>query len=129
VNWVGSRQPFHVTAPGKLFLAELGSRELEEFIERSLERYTDATITDGVQLRSALDVVRQVGYATTYEEREIGLVAVAMPVRDMGNAIVATVTISGPAFRVNVDSIPKLLPPLQETTARISWRLGHIKRG
>lgn len=129
IDWVGKRQPLHATAVGKVFLASMPRDRIAEFLREPLTAHTPETITDPGELAAQLDQVRDVGYATTYEEYEIGLAAVAMPIRDLTEQVVAAITISGPAFRVNERSVPGLLEPLASAAATISWRAGHVKHG
>lgn len=129
VDSVGKRQPLHATAAGKVFLAEMSGEDLQTVIDRGLPALTQATVTDGAALRGQLDLIRSRGYATTYEEAEVGLVAVAMPVRGLGGGVVAALVISGPAFRINERTLPRFLAELEPAAARFSWRAGYLKRG
>jgi DNA-binding IclR family transcriptional regulator len=129
VDSVGKRQPLHATAAGKVFLAEMSGEEVQAVIDRGLPPLTQATLTDGAALRKQLDLIRNWGYATTYEEAEIGLVAIAVPVRGLGGGVVAALAISGPMFRVNEQTLPGLLAELESAAARFSWRVGYVKRG
>lgn len=125
---VGKRQPMHSTAAGKVFLAAMSDKELHDVFSHGLPAHTDATITDPIALRQNLDGVRARGFATTFEEYEVGLVAMAAPVRTLGGAVVAALAISGPAFRLNERTLSELLPTLESSAARVSWRAGYPKR-
>lgn len=129
IDPVGSRQPLHATAAGKVFLAAMSGEEVQAVIDRGLPALTQATLTDGAALREHLELIRSRGYATTYEEAEVGLVAMAMPVRGLGGRVVAALVISGPAFRVNERTLPGFLVELEPAAARFSWRSGYLKRG
>jgi DNA-binding IclR family transcriptional regulator len=54
-------------------------------------------------LEADLAIVRERGYSIAIEELEVGLAAIAAPVRDETGAVIATVAISGPAFRITPD--------------------------
>lgn len=125
---VGRRQPMHSTAAGKVFLAAMAEDELQVVISHGLAANTDATLTDPIALREHLAGVRARGFAASYEEYEVGLGAMAVPVRTLGGAVVAALAISGPAFRVNEQSLPALLSKLESSAARVSWRAGYPKR-
>ncbi len=107
----------------------MSPEEVEAVIDRGLSALTEATVTDGAALREQLHLVRSRGYATTYEEFDVGLVAVAVPIRGLGGGVVAALTISGPAFRIHERSLPSLLAELEPAAAKISWRAGHLRRG
>jgi len=76
-NWIGRRTPLHATSSGKVLLAWAAGRQVVEFVEEALARYTPRTITSGAALRAELDRVRELDWASTEEELEIGLIHVA----------------------------------------------------
>ncbi|MGB9594124.1 MAG: IclR family transcriptional regulator [Anaerolineae bacterium] len=125
IGWVGRRMPPHCTAAGKVLLAHLPPDKLERFLQSHLDRLTPRTITDPARLREELDRVRAQGYATAEEELEDGLNALAAPIHDHTGAVVAAVSLAGPAFRVPPVVFPQLAALLLETCARISAELGY----
>ncbi|WP_427918917.1 IclR family transcriptional regulator [Streptomyces sp. cg40] len=129
VDWVGRRAPLHATAAGKLFLAHMAPDQVAEIFARGAEKYTPHTIVDPTTLAAALETVRERGYATTSEEHEIGLAAIAAPIRALDGKVIAAVTLSGPTFRIDEDTVPALAEQLLAAAAKISWRRGHVKRG
>jgi DNA-binding IclR family transcriptional regulator len=129
VNWVGQRSPMHATSAGKVFLAHMPPEQLDALLAEDLERYTPHTVVDPNVLRQQLGLVRDRGFASTSEEHEIGLAAVAAPVRSIDGGVVAAVTVSGPTFRVNEDTIPGLAKHVLAAADEISHRNGHPKRG
>lgn len=129
VNWVGQRSPMHATSSGKVFLAHLPDAELRRYVEEGLTRYTERTIVDPDALASELASVRERGYATTYEEQEIGLTAVAAPVRGHDGDVIAALCVSGPSFRLGPSLLPAIAERLIPAAARISERNGYPKVG
>jgi IclR family acetate operon transcriptional repressor len=125
-NWVGRRVPHYCTGNGKVFLA-FGAAPMPERLERLAAR----TIVDRGSLEMELDAVRAQGYATTVDELEDGLAALAAPVFDAGGRAVAALSISGPTTRLTAARIERLAPTLLEETRELSERLGHndIERG
>ncbi|MDX6231777.1 MAG: IclR family transcriptional regulator, acetate operon repressor [Nocardioidaceae bacterium] len=128
-DWVGKRQPMHATAAGKLFLAEKPEPELQAVIDQGLPALTEATLTDGNALRDQLDRIRAVGHATTYEEYESGLVAIAMPIRALGGRLIGALAVSGPSFRMDAQALAAHLAELAPAAAKVSWRAGYLKHG
>jgi DNA-binding IclR family transcriptional regulator len=63
-------------------------------------------------------------YATAVEELEAGLTAVAAPVRNAEGAVVASISASGPTFRIPADRIPVLAGAVRRAAAEVSRRLG-----
>ena len=106
MNWVGQRTPMHATSAGKVFLASMTPGELEQSLAGGLQRYTERTIVDATILTEQLKTVRSQGYAQTLEEHEIGLAAVAAPIRALDGQVIAALTVSGPNFRVSEQTIP-----------------------
>jgi len=129
VSWIGRRTPFHATSSGKVFLAFKSGEALRTCLAGRLERYTTNTITDRQQLNQALAAVRERGYGFTLEEYEIGLAAIAAPIRDLEGHIVGTVSTSGPTFRINPDTIPSLAEQVVATATEISQRIGQPQPG
>ncbi|MGW2291563.1 IclR family transcriptional regulator [Streptomyces phaeochromogenes] len=129
IDWVGKRAPIHATSSGKLFMAHMTPDELAEIFAKGPEKYTSHTITDPAALAQELETVREQGYATTSEEHEIGLAALAAPIRALDGRVIAAVTLSGPTFRINEDTVPDLAEQLMRAGAKISWRRGYVKRG
>jgi DNA-binding IclR family transcriptional regulator len=127
-NWAGQRIPLHATSDGKVLLAYLPPAEIAEHLE-PLQRFTDHTITTGSGLAAALAEVRQHGYATAVEELEAGLTAVAAPVRNAEGRVVASISASGPSFRIPVGRIPALAGSVRRAAAEISRRLGWTDPG
>ncbi len=76
-----------------------------------------------------LRLFRDRGFACTSEEHEMGLAAIAAPIRSIDGGVVAAVTVSGPTFRVNEDTIPGLAKHVLAAADEISQRNGHPKRG
>lgn len=119
-NWVGRRVPHHVAANGKVFIAFGGAP-----IPPELERFTPRTITSRSALETELERVRTLGYATAIDELELGLAAVAAPVRDADGAVVAALSISGPTSRLTAERIDRLSHVLIEQCETLARRLDH----
>src|SRR5262245_3443662 len=124
-NWIGQRTPLHATSSGKILLAWAEERILDEALD-TLERFTPKTITSRSKLLAELELTRSRGWAATNEELEIGLNAVAAPIRGTGGAVVAAVSVSGPAYRLTVDSFPSVTTPLCAGAEEISGRIGYF---
>ena len=129
VNWVGRRKPMHATSAGKVFLAHMETGQLEDLLAEGLESYTPHTIVDPAALREELALVRQCGWASTMEEQEIGLAAVAAPIRTLDGDVIAAITASGPTFRINEASLAGIAEHVVAAAAEISQRHGYPRRG
>lgn len=125
-NWVGQRTPLHATSSGKVLLAFLPEHEREQILAGKLERYTQNTVTDASILRAQLDAVREQGHASTVEELELGLNAVAAPIRSHDQRVVAAVSVSGPSYRVTEERIAEIAETTTKYADQISVRLGWV---
>ena len=122
--WVGRRIPLHATSNGKVLLAYAPDRLQREFLATSLARFTERTVIDPGQLAAELEAVRQRGYAIAIDELEQGLTAVAAPVTDSQGNVIASVSVSGPTFRLGSDRLPDVADQVREAAAQVSRRLG-----
>jgi IclR family transcriptional regulator, acetate operon repressor len=123
-NWVGRRIPLHCTSNGKALMAYLSENRQRELLELPLERFTEGTITDVDALLAELAQVRDLGYAVAFEEYEPGLVAVAAPVRDLTGTVVASLSASGPVFRLPRARLSEVGQSVRVAAAEVSKRLG-----
>ncbi len=99
-NWVGQHIPLHATSNGKVLMAWLPDAELSDLLGR-LPAYTGSTITSKAALRKQLEDVRESGYAVAVDELEVGLTAIAAPVRNAHGDVVCSMSVSGPTFRLH----------------------------
>ena len=68
--------------------------------------------------------MRAAGYAVAVDELEVGLTAVAAPIRNAHGDIVASLSLSGPTFRLDKERVAEVLPALRAAAGEISHRLG-----
>lgn len=122
---IGSRAPLHVTAVGKLFLAEGGEKTCNDYARRTgLPRYTPNTITDTTKLWHEVEASCKRGYAFDNEEMEQGVGCIGVPIRDAHGTIVAGLSISAPRTRRQDTWIPLI----RKAGAEISNRLGYLSK-
>lgn len=126
-NWVGQHIPLHATSNGKVLLSELPEDELTRTLG-AMPSYTDATITTKKRLRAELDEVRDRGYATAVDELEVGLTAMAAPIRNAHGDVIGALSLSGPTFRLDEARVGEVLPALLEAANEVSHRLGWGRR-
>jgi DNA-binding IclR family transcriptional regulator len=124
-NWVGVEVPPHCSALGKVFYA-FG---LLDVPDSPLEAHTPFTLTSPEALERDLAGVRRHGWASAWEELEVGLVAVAAPVRGPDaphGTVVGAISISGPTGRITRDRLTALGELVAEHAAAASLLLGHV---
>lgn len=127
---VGSRNPAHSCAVGKVLLAHLSEEELNHLIEeKGLPKRTENTIIDLAQFKNHLKIVRAQGYGVDDEENEKGIRCIAAPIYNEAGKAVAAVSISGPAFRITKKLIQETLKKeVMEAALKISQRLGYQEK-
>ena len=122
-NWVGQRIPLHATSNGKVLLSALETAEVRRQVPH-LRSNTANTITTVEGLLREIDEVRRRGYAIAIDELEIGLTAVAAPIRNSHGEPVASMSISGPTFRMDARRLPQMAEAVVTAADEVSQRLG-----
>jgi IclR family pca regulon transcriptional regulator len=119
---MGARLPVYCTSAGRVLLANLAPEELESVLSRiEFTRYTDRTITSLDQLRRALTAVQRDGYAIVDQEVELGLRAMAVPVRNPMGQVVAAINVIARGQHVSVQHMQtRFLPYLRAAAQELS---------
>jgi DNA-binding IclR family transcriptional regulator len=122
--WVGQRVPAHCTATGKILTAWLTEKDRRIALPKNLTKFTENTITSFQDLESELQKVRKNGFAVALEEMESGLIAIAAPVRNSQNEVIAALVVSGPAFRITKNRIQEISKAVITAADKISYNVG-----
>lgn len=122
VRAIGGRAPLHLTSVGKLFLAADDVQRVRAYASRTgLTGHTQNSITQLPLLERELSRTRQYGTARDNEELELGVRCMAVGIYDDQSKLVAGLSISSPAERLQ----ESWLANLQETAQGISSALGY----
>jgi DNA-binding IclR family transcriptional regulator len=122
VRAVGGRAPLHLTSVGKLFLAHDDLQRVRAYAARTgLAGHTRNSITSLPALEREMALVRQSGHARDDEELELGVRCMAAGIYDDQGKLVAGLSISAPADRLEEGWMERL----RATAAQISSALGH----
>ena len=122
VRAIGGRAPLHLTSVGKLFLAAEDAPRLRAYATRTgLAGHTRNSITQLPVLERELSKARQYGVARDNEELELGVRCMAAGIYDDQGRLVAGLSISAPADRLDESWLAKL----QDTAGKISAALGY----
>jgi DNA-binding IclR family transcriptional regulator len=124
VGWVGRRMPAHAVSSGRAILAYLPEHEIESILSKELHAYTPHTVTNPEEIRSELARIRSQNYSAIFEELEIGLHAVSAPIHDHRGWVIASVSVSGPAYRLPRNRIHEIAPMVVETADCVAYELG-----
>ena len=122
VRAVGGRAPLHLTSVGKLFLAHDDPARVRAYAARTgLSGHTRNSLTEVVALERELAQVRQQSLARDNEELELGVRCMAAGIFDDQNRLVAGLSISAPADRLEESWADRV----RATAAQISASLGY----
>jgi DNA-binding IclR family transcriptional regulator len=120
----GRRLPLPSHAPGKVLLAYLPEKRIEQILdEHGLPQYTEQTITDRERLWTELEQIRERDYAIDDEELINGVRAISVPIRSREQTWGA-ITIGGPTNRMQNEFFETdLLESLMQATNVIELNL------
>ena len=122
VRAIGGRAPLHLTSVGKLFLSVDEPMKVRSYATRTgLSGHTKNSITQLPVLERELSKVRQYGIARDNEELELGVRCIAAGIYDDQGKLLAGLSISAPADRLDEAWLPKL----QSTAEEMSHALGY----
>jgi DNA-binding IclR family transcriptional regulator len=125
VRAIGGRAPLHLTSVGKLFLAHDDPQRVRAYITRSgLIGHTRNSITEAGRLERELATVRAMGYARDDEELELGVRCMAAGIYDDQARLVAGLSISAPADRLEETWLDRLRATANEISAALGNRHG-----
>lgn len=121
----GNSGAAHATATGKAILAWLPPTELDRIVaDKGLAAFTPNTITDLEQLKEHLRLVRRNGFSIDREEFQTGVVCLGAAIRDHAGAVVGSISVSAPVFRVTPDYIDQIKVHVIAAADELSAELG-----
>jgi len=116
---LGARLPIHATSTGRVLLAALNDAEFEAWAQdRLLPRLTALTCTDMNQFRGIIARIKNDDYAVASQEHELGVHALAVPVRNMQGSTVAALNVVTQPSRLEPQALQRDLLPLLQEAAR-----------
>jgi DNA-binding IclR family transcriptional regulator len=119
---VGDSSYAHSSAMGKCFLAFLPDHELDDIIRiHGLPKRASATITNRAQLMQELEKVRQEQVAANIGENMEGVICVGAPIFNHEGKVVAALSMSGPAVRMEQG-----MDPMKKEIKRVALRLSIL---
>ncbi|MFF2886958.1 IclR family transcriptional regulator [Paenibacillus sp. NPDC057967] len=113
--------PLNLGASGKTLLAYESDKIIEEMCKLFSEGEQGAEA-----LYQELDTIRQQGYSFTLGEYDSDAFAVAAPILDPQQRIVASLSAAGPIHRLNKDEIPAVIEQVRDAASQISCKLGGL---
>jgi IclR family pca regulon transcriptional regulator len=117
---IGARWPLYCTATGRVLLAARPDAEIDAYLARhNFEKRTRWTVADAAGLRQVVERIRETGHAVSDEEVEIGLRAVAVPVRSPAGDVVASMAVSASSARMSIETMEREIVPALHDAAKM----------
>lgn len=119
---VGRRIPMYCSSTGRVYLAGLSDEEAYETLAAcDRVKYTSNTLTDLDDLMAQVRESREQGYACCKEEYYRGDLALAVPIYDLNQRVVAGLQLSVSASKWTVKrALSRFIPMMLETARQIS---------
>jgi IclR family KDG regulon transcriptional repressor len=118
---IGETLPLWAGAGGKAILA-YQSEEFKESIFKMVDSGTKL-----MKLMSELKAITAEQFASSMDEREVGLAAVASPIFDVNGEVKASLSVSGPSMRFSEERIKLLKVHVIESARKISTLMGYVR--
>lgn len=123
---LGAKVPLYCTGGGKLLLAYKSSQFQELILNKTkLQKYTRNTLSTIEDLLEEFKNIKKQGYALDNEEREEGITCVAAPVFDCYGEVIASISISGPSYRLKEKGLNSIISNVVLTAKELSASLGY----
>ena len=116
---LGARLPAHATSTGRVLLAALSAAEFGRWIKgRTFARMTPLTATEPRALRALIAQVRAQDWCLASEEHELGVHALAVPLRNAKGLTVAALNVVAATSRLPAAQLEQEMMPLMREAAR-----------
>jgi IclR family transcriptional regulator, pca regulon regulatory protein len=116
---LGARLPAHATSTGRVLLAAKTRAQFNAWIKgRELPRLTAHTIVDAKRFRATIDEVRTRDWSYASEEHELGVHALAVPLRNLRGETIAALNVVAPPQRLGARAMETSLLPVLLDAAR-----------
>lgn len=129
VDRTGAQRPAHATALGKVLLAALSDDQIRQCLgPDALRKFTAKTLVERDALLREIREVRRKGIAYDDGEFDAEIRCVAVPVHDFAGRVAGAVGISGPVWRLSLQSLQDKAQQVRAAAGRISAQLGHHEK-
>ena len=116
---LGARLPVHATSTGQVLLAQLTEADFGAWTQgRHLQRLTAYTCTDTQQFSALIQQVRVQDYALASQMHELGVHALAVPIRNAAGQTVAALNVVTQPAKLALEELQNGLLPLLQDAAR-----------
>jgi len=110
---LGARLPAHATSTGRVLLAAKTKTAFSQWLKgRTLARLTPHTQVDPKEFRALIEQVRADDHCVVQQEHELGVHALAVPLRNMEGKTVAALNVVAAPQRLGAAELRRELLPL-----------------
>jgi DNA-binding IclR family transcriptional regulator len=121
---VGKPLPLSVGASGKLLLAFADAATRSQELRRVAGTPVTPRAPSVEDLTAQLDEIEASGWSMSFGEREEGLAAAAVPIRNHAGAVIAALSVSGPTTRLTMERLESVREELTDAADQVSRALG-----
>ena len=125
---VGMRVPAFCTSMGRVLLAALPEAEVDTVLAAFPPvKFTPFTLTDGAEIRDRIHEAARNGFSINDQELDLGLRAMAVPIRDHRGRVIAALNAGGERDRLsNTILVGQFLPAMQEAAEEIGQLIEQV---
>jgi IclR family pca regulon transcriptional regulator len=126
---VGTMMEPYLTSIGRMLLTGLSPAELDAYLATAeLRPVTPRTVTTADRLRDEVQVAAENGWCLAQDQAELGLLAIAVPVRTAGGTIAGAINVTSHTSRNTAEEfVETMLPALRETADLVESDLQHAR--
>ena len=124
---IGSRTPLYGGAWGKAIMAFLPDEMLEAILKQGIEPLTPKTITSPEKLLENLREIKKNGWCYSVGEYSENVAGIAMPLFNIKNQVVASLTVAGPDYRIGPERVEFIVSRLTKCRNEIQTYLKNLR--
>ncbi len=119
-DYTGLMVPMHVGPSGLCMMSQWPEEDIDRYLRRALEAYTEKTVVDPARIRKRLQAIKREGHCWVYEEFAEGLNSVAAPVFDEAGRVVGALHVHGPSYRFPGEDSRLIAGKVMEAASRFT---------
>jgi IclR family transcriptional regulator, KDG regulon repressor len=118
------RFPLYATSASRAILAYCPPDIIDQALSEPFKQYTPYSITEADEMRQRLSRIKNLGYETSSDLRNIGVTGIAAPVFDAEGKVSASVSLIGPTDRMT-QNMDHWIDTVVQTTQELSRHFGY----